>query len=73
MIERRSPDHTPDERALDISAITLAMRLGIRESLWMHKRLGHPVAVWEDGSVRWVPPEEIPGPESPFWADVDRE
>ena len=72
MIDPTRLNLTPAERADDTTAITAALRLGVRESLWMHQRLGHPVAVWECGKVKWIPAEEIPSPESPFWADADR-
>jgi hypothetical protein len=26
----------------------------------MHKRAGNPIAVWRDGQVVWLSPEEIP-------------
>ena len=31
----------------------------IRDSLEVHRRLGNPIAVWRDGRVVLVPPEEI--------------
>lgn len=43
-----------------------AVARGVREAMVLHKKLGHPVASWEDGQVKWVPPEEIEvGPEIP--------
>lgn len=32
----------------------------------MHKRIGNPIAVWRDGKVVIVPPEEIEIPPDPF-------
>ena len=32
----------------------------IEEALRMHKRAGNPIAVWRDGQVVWLQPEEIP-------------
>lgn len=32
----------------------------VREALLMHKRAGNPIAVWKDGKVMLIPPEEIP-------------
>jgi hypothetical protein len=26
----------------------------------MHRRLGNPIAVWRDGRVVWIPPDQIP-------------
>ena len=37
-----------------------AIRQAVREALLRHKKLGHPVAVWRNERVEWVPPEEIP-------------
>jgi hypothetical protein len=35
------------------------MKEATREAVLMHKKLGHPIVVWRDGKVVWVPPEEI--------------
>jgi hypothetical protein len=54
-------DHrTIEERFCDIAASTNAIRLGVRRALWRHKQLGQSVAVWEDGRVVILKPEEIP-------------
>lgn len=37
-----------------------AMRLAVREALALHKQAGNPVAVWRDGRVVWIAPEDIP-------------
>jgi len=39
--------------------IDRALRLGVRDALIMHKKLGFPIVVWQDGQIVWVPPEEI--------------
>jgi hypothetical protein len=44
------------EQAKDIERI---LQAAVRETLSMHKRLGNPIAVWKDGKVVIVPPEEI--------------
>jgi hypothetical protein len=36
------------------------MRQAVREALLRHKRLGNPIAVWREGRVVWLAPEEIP-------------
>jgi hypothetical protein len=36
-----------------------ALSRAVQDALWRHKQLGNPVAVWRDGKVVWVPPEEI--------------
>ena len=58
----RSPKRrpTPAERVEDIPRILKAMRKAVREAVLDHKRAGNPVAVWHDGNVVWIPPEEIP-------------
>lgn len=38
------------------NAIAEAVARAIEE----HRRLGHPIAVWRDGKVVIVPPEDIP-------------
>jgi hypothetical protein len=55
---------TPLERVEDVPRILRAMAEAVREALLVHKRLGNPVAVWRDGHVVWLAPEEIPvGPD----------
>jgi len=36
-----------------------AIQRAVREAVWTHARLGHPVAEWRDGQVVWLSPEEI--------------
>ena len=40
-------------------AIEGILQAAVRETLSMHKRLGNSIAVWKDGKVVIVPPEEI--------------
>ena len=51
---------TPAERVNDIPRILRALKEATEEALGRHKLAGNPVAVWRDGRVEWVPPEEIP-------------
>jgi ABC-type proline/glycine betaine transport system ATPase subunit len=44
------------EHAKDIEAV---LRRAVNHALLMHKRLGNPIAIWKDGKVVIVPPEEI--------------
>ncbi len=60
MTEPSHGDATPAERVNDIPRILRALRQAVREALLDHKRAGNPVAVWQDGRVVWIPPEEIP-------------
>ncbi len=50
---------TPAERVDDLPRILRAMRAGVRDALLRHKQAGNPIAVWQDGAVVWIPPEEI--------------
>lgn len=60
---KRSPkaDPPPVDRVEDIPRILEALREAVREALLRHKQAGNPVAVWRDGRVVWIPPEDIPG------------
>jgi ABC-type proline/glycine betaine transport system ATPase subunit len=40
-------------------ALERILQAAVRETLSMHKRLGNPIAIWKDGKVVIVPPEEI--------------
>ena len=44
----------------DGRAIDEALRLGVRDALLRHKRLGERVAVWQDGKVVVLEPDQIP-------------
>lgn len=48
------------ERVNDVPRALRALRRAVREALWEHKVAGNPVAVWRDGRVEWIPPDEIP-------------
>ena len=43
----------------DDEEVTARFALAVREALLDHKRAGNPIAVWRDGKVVIVPPEEI--------------
>jgi phage/plasmid-associated DNA primase len=51
---------TPVERASDLDRIERALRAAVRDALQRHKRDGDPVAVWREGRVVWLSPEQIP-------------
>jgi hypothetical protein len=51
---------TPAERASDPERIERALRAAVRDALLRHKRDGDPVAVWREGRVVWLQPDEIP-------------
>jgi hypothetical protein len=54
-------DEKPDIDALfaDGREIDAAIAKAVREAVLQHKRAGNPIAVWQDGRVVWIPPEEI--------------
>jgi len=52
-------DRTIMERFCDVEASTEAIRLGVRQALWRHKQLGQSIAIWEDGKVVILKPEDI--------------
>lgn len=60
MSEEKPDLRTPAERVDDLPEILAAMNRGVQAALRRHKRAGNPVAIWQDGAVVWVPPEEIP-------------
>ena len=49
-IEELFEESTPIEEALKVA---------VREALQHHKKLGNPIAVWENEKLVWIPPEEI--------------
>lgn len=56
----RERDQSPAERVEDIPRTVRALRQAVREALQRHKRQGNPVAVWREGRVVWIAPEDIP-------------
>lgn len=50
---------TPTPVLDDTRETTRRFAVAVREALLDHKRAGNPVAVWRDGKVVIVPPEEI--------------
>jgi len=51
--------HAPAERVDDTPAILTAIRESVREAVLRHKLANRPVAVWRDGRVVWVAPEDM--------------
>lgn len=57
------PDPSRKNRLLfDGDRIDSALRAAVRAAVQDHKRAGNPIAVWRDGRVVWLSPEEIPDP-----------
>ena len=46
-------------RRLEMEGLDAAVTRAVRRALLVHKKLGNPVAAWEDGKVVWIPPEKI--------------
>ena len=55
----RECDLTPVDRVQDLPRTLKAMRAAVRKALLTHKRLGFSVAVWREGRVVWLSPDEI--------------
>ena len=47
-------------RSADGTRIDEALVRGVRREMAKHKRLGLPIAVWQDGKAVWLPAELIP-------------
>lgn len=60
MTEASDSTLTPAERVEDFPRILPAMRMAMREALARHKQAGHSFAVWRNGRVEWIRPEETP-------------
>ena len=67
MTEALDSKRTPAERVNDIPRILEEMSLAVREALLSHKRAGNPVAVWRNGRVEWIQPDDIPVDDSGKW------
>lgn len=61
MVEHERPPDDND-RVLSDQIVAAAQR-AVREALRDHKQAGNPIAVWRDGQVVWIPPEEIKVPD----------
>jgi hypothetical protein len=48
------------DRLNDIRLIERALARAVRRALLSHKQAGNPIAVWRDGKVMWIAPEDIP-------------
>ena len=59
MVDSSPPDRPLSERLRDIKLIEDALARAVREALLRHKQAGNPIAVWRDGQVVWIAPEDI--------------
>lgn len=55
----RNQKRTTAELVDDAEVVTRGLALGVRDALIRHKKLGESIAVWQDGKVVIIPPEEI--------------
>jgi hypothetical protein len=53
---------------LDLELLDTLVNEAVALAVEEHRRLGNPIAVWRDGKVVWIPPEEIP-PYTPLSSD----
>jgi hypothetical protein len=51
---------TLGERVRDVGLIERVLARAVRDALKRHKQAGNPIAVWRDGQVVWIAPEDIP-------------
>lgn len=60
-------DHEPtiDELFEDGRLIDEALLRAAADARRLHKRLGHPMAVWREGKLVWVAPEDIEVDDTP--------
>jgi hypothetical protein len=47
----------------DREGMDRALARAVRQAVLQHKRAGNPVAIWRDGTVVWVDPDEIELPD----------
>lgn len=53
------------EKLQDHDWVTAAIQRGARQALIKHKAMGVPIAIWQDGEVILIPPEDIKIPDAP--------
>ena len=53
------------ENLQDNDWVTAAIQRGARQALIKHKAMGVPIAIWQEGKVVLVSPEEIEIPDAP--------
>lgn len=45
----------------DGAQIDAALAEAVRDAILFHKRMENPIAIWFDGKVMWLSPNQIPG------------
>jgi hypothetical protein len=60
-MEQKEKSLSIDNSEMDFSAVVEAgVKAGVAKALAEHKRMGRSIAIWRDGKVVILPPEEIP-------------
>jgi hypothetical protein len=52
--------HSLADRVRDLRLVQQALANAVRDALRRHKQAGNPVAVWRDGHIVWLDPDDIP-------------
>jgi hypothetical protein len=60
MADSTPSDPSLAERLRNHESIDRALARAVRDALLRHKQAGNPIAVWRDGKVVWIAPEDIP-------------
>jgi ABC-type proline/glycine betaine transport system ATPase subunit len=58
-VEPKNRSSLLEERLADAGLTERALALAVSHALEQHRRAGNPVAVWRDGEVVWIDPEDI--------------
>ncbi|HZQ34804.1 MAG TPA: hypothetical protein VFD32_02645 [Dehalococcoidia bacterium] len=68
MTTEANPVNAPKDRSAlfnDSARIQAALDEAVRAAILDHKRAGNPIAIWRDGQVVWLAPDEIPDDDEP--------
>ena len=57
--DRKIEKNTPNLLVKYRETVKKAIRKGVREALLKHKQAGNPVAVWQEGKVTLLRPEDL--------------
>ena len=57
MKENKTHNNGPIRPTVEL--VTLALKEAARDAEELHRRLGLPLVVWEDGKVAYIPAEEL--------------
>ena len=55
---KRAP-RSAEDLLVDMDKMNKAMALAARDARLLHKQTGHPLVVWRDGEVTWIPADEL--------------